>query len=333
MFSGIARLAREGGRLEQKARVEYLELPARRLLNRCAGEKMPFEWTINPYRGCEYGCKYCYARYTHEFMEYRESLDFERKIFAKRFDGAAFAKELRAVKPGQWIAIGTATDPYQPAERRYGVTRGVLEVFRRRGGFRLAITTKSDLIARDAELLREVAAGNQVRVSVTVTTTDARLARLLEPLAPRPELRLGALRTLAEGGIETGVLMSPVMPGINDAPGQLEGVAAAAAQAGARHFGAQPVFLRECALAVFLPFLASEFSRLAESYRRQFRRGAYPRGEFEARLRRQVEELKGRYGWGSGGDAAGPGWGQLGLFDGGLERLGIGGPGRGREDG
>ena len=117
------------GRCEAKARVEYRELAARSLLNRCSGTRMPFDWTINPYRGCEFGCKYCYARYTHEFMELREPEDFERRIFAKEFDAAGFGRELRQVKQGEWVAIGTATDPYQPAERRYGVTRKVLEVF------------------------------------------------------------------------------------------------------------------------------------------------------------------------------------------------------------
>jgi DNA repair photolyase len=315
MFSGIARLAREGGRLEQKARVEYRELPARSLLNRCAGERMPFQWTINPYRGCEYGCKYCYARYTHEFMEYRESEDFERMIFAKQFDAAALARELKAVKAAEWIAIGTATDPYQPAERRYGLTRRVLEVFSRRRGFRLAITTKSDLVERDAALLAEIAAGNQLRVNLTVTTTDERLARLLEPMAPRPGLRLAALAALARGGIDAGVFASPVMPGINDSPRQLEDLARAAAEAGASHFGSQPLFLKDCAKAVFLPFLEQEFPHLAEAYKRHFSRQAYIRGDWAERLKATVEELKRKHGLAGRGGAPAPPWGQMELFN------------------
>ena len=194
---GIARMAQDAKALEAKARVEYRELAARSLLNRCSGTRMPFDWTINPYRGCEFGCKYCYARYTHEFMELREPQDFERRIFAKEFNAAGFGRELRQVKQGEWVAIGTATDPYQPAERRYGLTRKVLEVFARRGGFKLALTTKSDLVSRDAALLAEAGRRNTVRVNVTVTTMDAGLARAMEPMAPRPDLRMGAVKALS----------------------------------------------------------------------------------------------------------------------------------------
>ena len=146
--------------LEEKRRVEYFRLDARSLLNRCSSPHMPFAWTINPYRGCEFGCKYCYARSTHEFMELRAPNDFEERIYAKEFPAEAFRAELKRVGPEESIAIGTATDPYQPAERRYGLTRAILEVFGPLRGYRLSITTKSDLIARDADLLAEIAAGN-----------------------------------------------------------------------------------------------------------------------------------------------------------------------------
>ena len=121
---GIARLASEGESLRQGHEVEYFTLPARSLLNRCTGVRMPFTWTINPYRGCEFACKYCYARYTHEFMEMRDGVDFEQKIYVKQHAANLLRQELRHVKPGEEIAIGTATDPYQPAERRFEVTRG-----------------------------------------------------------------------------------------------------------------------------------------------------------------------------------------------------------------
>jgi len=257
---------------------------------------MPFEWTINPYRGCEFGCKYCYARYTHEFMELRGPLDFERAIFAKEFDERAFSRELRAVKANEWIAIGTATDPYQPAERRYCLTQRVLEMFLRRAGFQLTITTKSDLVARDAALLAEVGARNRVRVGITVTTLDARLARLLEPMAPRPDLRLGAMAALARAGVEVGVAASPVMPGINDSAGSLEAIAKAAQAAGAGNMWAQPVFLKACAQAVFLPFLEERFPHLARAYREHFTKRSYLRGEYETRLRSTVEALRTKYG-------------------------------------
>ena len=182
-------MAAEAPCLEPKRRVEYFELAARSYLARCDSTRVPFRWTINPYRGCEFGCKYCYARYTHEFMELRDPGQFERKIYAKVFNAGHFRSELRSLPLGETIALGTATDPYQPAERRYGVTRKILEVFAATSGLHLGITTKSDLIIRDVELLKEVSRRHYLRVSMTVTTVDADLARLLEPMAPRPDLR------------------------------------------------------------------------------------------------------------------------------------------------
>jgi len=315
MFSGIARLARQGASLEQKARVEYRELPARSLLNRCSGERMPFEWTINPYRGCEFGCKYCYARYTHEFMEYRDAVDFERRIFAKTFDAAAFARELRAVKSEEWIAIGTATDPYQPAERRYGVTRRILEVFARKRGFRVALTTKSDLVAHDAALLAEIAKSNLLRVNMTVTTMDVELARLIEPMAPRPDLRMRALGAISAAGIDTSVFASPVLPGINDSRASLERVAAAAVRAGARRFWAQPLFLKDCAMSVFMPFVEQRFPGLAQAYRDTYGKSAYLRGAYPERIKTMVEQIRAAYGLNSSAPAPAPQWGQLDLFE------------------
>ena len=125
---GIAKLATEGHLLTRKRRVEYRTLPTRKWLNRCDSKRVPFDWTLNPYRGCEFGCKYCYARYTHEFMERWDSTLFETEIYAKDWDPAKFRAELRSVRRGESIALGTATDPYQPAERRFGLTRSALEV-------------------------------------------------------------------------------------------------------------------------------------------------------------------------------------------------------------
>src|SRR6266700_1683029 len=133
---GIARLASQGELLEAKRSVQYFEIAARSILNRTK-PNMPFRWTINPYRGCEFGCKYCYARYAHEFMELRDPLQFERRIFAKRFDATRFADELRRLQQDEVIALGTATDPYQPAERRFRVTHAILETFAHTAGFKL----------------------------------------------------------------------------------------------------------------------------------------------------------------------------------------------------
>src|SRR6516162_3575507 len=136
--------------------VEFVDMPVKQFLNRCDSPRMPFRWTINPYRGCEFGCVYCYARYTHEFLELRDPMDFERRIFVKRQAAEALARNLtRTALGGDQIALGTATDPYQPAERKFGLTRSMLEVFARLGGLNLSITTKSALIARDLDLLQE----------------------------------------------------------------------------------------------------------------------------------------------------------------------------------
>lgn len=267
---GIAKLARESETLEDKARVRYAELPTRCYVTRCSTERMPFAYTINPYRGCEFGCKYCYARYTHEFLELRESEQFENEIFAKAWNAVAFRAELRRIRRGEHLAIGTATDPYQPAERRFGLTRRMLEVLAGERGLRVSVTTKSDLVARDAALLGEVAKRNVLYVHMTVTTLDVRLARLLEPRAPRPDLRLRAVRALAEAGIQAGVFASPILPGMNDEGEGLKALAREAKRCGAVSFGGAPLFLKPCAAKVFLPFVEKEFPGLAARYRDAF---------------------------------------------------------------
>jgi len=268
---GIARLARNGDLLHAKASVQYKELPTRHYISRCSSPRMPFGLTINPYRGCEFGCKYCYARYTHEFMELRESEQFENQIFPKQWDAEQFAAELRKVPKDEHIAIGTATDPYQPAERRFGLTRKMLEVIAEHGGLRLSITTKSDLVARDAELLGKIARRHVLHIHMTVTTLDARLARALEPRAPRPDLRLSAVRRLTEAGVQVGVFCSPILPFFNDDADGICAVAREAKRHGASYFGGSPVFLKPCAAKVFLPFVKKEYPQFAEMYRSRFR--------------------------------------------------------------
>src|SRR5215467_11221167 len=179
---GIARMASEGESIREGHNVEYFTLEAKSLLNRCVSKRqMPFTWTINPYRGCEFGCRYCYARYTHEFMEMRDGMEFEQKIYVKQHAADLLRQELRKVKPGESIALGTATDPYQPAERRFEVTRGILEEFARHHAFELGIVTKSNLVTRDLELLIQVVQSNCLSVHVTITTLNVDLARILEP--------------------------------------------------------------------------------------------------------------------------------------------------------
>jgi DNA repair photolyase len=294
---GIARLAAESPSLEAKNRVEYLDLTSRKFLARCDSPRVPFHWMINPYRGCEFGCKYCYARYSHEFMELRDPLQFERKIFAKHFNAATFREELSRLPLGETIAIGTATDPYQPAERRFLVTRAILEAFASTAGFRIGITTKSDLIARDLDLLRELTRRHYVSVHMTVTTTDRELARLIEPMAPRPDLRFAAVRKLNAGGVRASVFCSPIMPLINDSDPSIDAVARAARGAGARSFGGSVLFLKPCARDVFLPFLEEHFPLLVRRYRERYQRTAFLRGAYPDLIYERVHQIRKRYGF------------------------------------
>jgi len=294
---GIARLAAEGESLRQGHEVEYFTLPVRSLLNRCVSKRqMPFIWTINPYRGCEFACKYCYARYTHEFMEMRDGAEFEQKIFIKQHAAELLRQELRQVKRGEEIAIGTATDPYQPAERRFEVTRAILEEFAQHRGLEIGIVTKSNLVLRDLDLLRRVAEKNRLFVNLTITTVNADLARILEPRAPRPDLRLDALRRLNEGGVDAGVICAPVMPGVTDAPRDLEALVRAVAEAGGKYIFANSLFLKPCSAAVFLPFLEKGFPHLVASYQQRFKERAFLPMAYRKRLSQLMGRLRLKYG-------------------------------------
>ncbi len=294
---GIARLASQGESLREGHNVEYFTLPAKSLLNRCiSGRGMPFTWTINPYRGCEFGCQYCYARYTHEFMEMRDGRQFEQKIYVKQHTSELLRRDLKRVKPGEGIALGTATDPYQPAERRYEVTRSILEEFVRHSGFELGIVTKSNLIVRDLDLLRDVSQNNTLSVHITITTLNTELARILEPRAPRPDLRMDAVRQLSAAGISVGVSCSPVLPGITDSRVDLEAVIRAAAAAGARHIFGGPLFLKPCSAAVFLPFLERSFPRLVENYRARYKERSFLPPSYGKRIAQLIASLRQKYG-------------------------------------
>jgi DNA repair photolyase len=293
---GIARLASAGESLREGHNVEYFTLATKSLLNRCVSNRqMPFTWTINPYRGCEFGCRYCYARYTHEFMEMRDGMEFEQKIYVKQHAAGLLRHELRRVKRDESIALGTATDPYQPAERRYEVTRAILEEFALHRGYELGIVTKSDLVVRDVDLLQRVAQSNKLSIHITITTLDTNLARILEPRAPRPDLRIDAVRTLAKAGLRVGISCSPVVPGITDSPKDLESLIQAAAEAGADYVFANPLFLKPCSAAVFLPFLEQHFPHLAANYHRRYKDRAFLPPAYAKRLSQLVTRLREKY--------------------------------------
>jgi DNA repair photolyase len=298
---GIARLAAESPTLEAKSRVAYFEIQSRSLLNRTK-PGMPFTWTVNPYRGCEFGCKYCYARYTHEFMELGPDA-FEDRIYAKANVAAILRRELRKTPEREGIAIGTATDPYQPAERRFGLTRSILEVLAGERGRAISVTTKSDLIVRDVDVLAAIRERNTLNVNITITTLNTKLARLLEPRAPTPELRLKAVRELAVAGISVGVFPNPILPLITDREAGLDALAKAAKDAGARYFGGGVLFLMPSAQQVFFPFLGAKFPHLLRRYEERYRNNAYLKGAYRDSIRERIHAIREKYGLGAGPQA------------------------------
>ena len=295
---GIARLAAQGEAISEGHQVDYISLENRSLLTRCTSPRVPFYWQINPFRGCEFACKYCYARYTHEFMEMRDGLDFERKIYVKKHTAWLLRQELRQVRPGQSIAIGTATDPYQPAERKFGITRAVMEEFARHEGLSLGLVTKSDLIVRDLDLLQQISARNRFSIHMTITTTKTDLARILEPRAPRPDLRFKAVKKLVAAGISTSVNCAPVLPGITDSLKDLESVVHAAAAAGAKSVAAIPLFLKPCSAKIFIPFLQEHFPDLVSFYKERYADRAFLPVDYQRRISTLVNKLCRRHGIG-----------------------------------
>ncbi|MBM3527181.1 MAG: PA0069 family radical SAM protein [Alphaproteobacteria bacterium] len=249
---GRGTLSNASGRYEPFARVVFddgwrslEELPpfattvavdsARKIVTRNNSPDISFDRSINPYRGCEHGCVYCFARPTHAFMGLSPGLDFESKLFVKPDAPALLERELSA--PGyepRTIAIGTNTDPYQPIERKHKVMRGILEVLER-AGHPVGIVTKSALVLRDLDILARMAERNLVKVAISVTTLDAGLARTMEPRAPTPSRRFATIRQLADAGVPVGVMVAPVIPAINDA--DIERILDAAAFAGAKTAG------------------------------------------------------------------------------------------------
>jgi len=278
--------------------VEFLEMPVRHILNRCDSPRMPFRWTINPYRGCEFGCVYCYARYTHDFLDLRDPMDFERKIFVKRMAADVLARTLSRTPIGtDAIALGTATDPYQPAERKYGLTRSMLEIFANLSGLDLSITTKSSLIVRDLALLTKINRRSKLSVNFSLITLDRKLQRVLEPRAPRPGLRLRALFELARAGIRCNVLMMPMIPGLTDDPAAIENVIRAARRANASGIWWRSLFLKPAAARRFIPFVKDRFPHLAGRIDMFYAHAEYVPQAYDDRLRRIFNRIRERYGF------------------------------------
>src|SRR3984957_87637 len=314
-LAGLARLAAEAKHADDGHLIEFKAIKSRSLLNKTFSRRRHmFELSINPFRGCEFGCKYCFARYTHEFLEPAPiatvpkgtydvpqqswALKFEREIYLKENAAWLLEQELRKIGPEHPIAMGTATDPYQPIERRVGITRSILEVFAQKSGYSLGIITKSSLIVRDIDLLQRIAERNTLRVHHTITTTDAALARKMEPRAPRPDLRFAALRKLRHAGITAGVLCSPLLPGINDSSQSLDAVASRAAAAGTSFFAANPLFLKSCSRPTWMQFVREHFPALAPEYARRYAHADFADAAYKKQMSAQVKSVCKKYGIG-----------------------------------
>jgi DNA repair photolyase len=302
--------------LDERLRgTRFVSLAPQRVLNPPSQTGMDF-WSLNPYVGCEFGCSYCYARYAHryvverahdagkltdaEFADYRGPHGweaFERRIFVKEQILGALEADLRRLPSGQTVVIGTATDPYQPAERRFRITRAVLERLARCEGLSVGIITKSPLVARDVDVLRRLQQHNALEVYVSLITVDVGLVRTLEARSPLPAVRLRGLAKLTAAGLSAGLIVAPVLPGITDDVPHLEALFAAAREAGARFLHAGPLRLYPAIRDRFLPLLDERFPHLAARYRAAFAtRSSAPRAYARA-LSRRIRRLQARFGF------------------------------------
>ncbi len=240
-----------------RVKTRYLDDTSRSAVATNNSPDIGFDVSINPYRGCEHGCSYCYARPTHEYLGFSAGLDFERVILVKRDAARLLEERLRSPKwKPQVIAISGVTDPYQPIERKLGITRSVLEALAR---FRnpVGLITKNELVTRDIDVLAEMAAWNGASVSLSVTTLDEGLRAKLEPRTSTITNRLRAIRRLAEAGVPVGVNVAPIIPGLTDH--EVPEILAAAAEAGARHAGYTVLRLPGAVAQVFEEWLESNY--------------------------------------------------------------------------
>ena len=299
--------------LDQRQRgTRFLSLGSRSVLNSPASTGMGF-WSINPYVGCEFGCTYCYARDTHRYAVERAErrdgepaaedvlppwLAFEKRILVKTDIAERLIRTLDPSKLGDdSLVIGTATDPYQPAERLYRLTRKVLEVLTGFRGLRIGIISKSPLVTRDIDVLQRLSARNEVTVNVSIATLDPRLARRLELRSPVPSARIRGLARLSAAGIHAGLLLAPIVPGVSDDREGLLRLMAAAKEAGARYVIGSALRLGPAARHRFLPHLAREFPNLAERYRNHYGEREGVSREYQEALTRRLDRLQRELGF------------------------------------
>ncbi len=254
----------------------FYEVRAKSALNRVPrASRVPFPWTVNPYRGCSHACTYCFARPTHEYLEFDAGRDFEKEIVVKVNVPEVLRRELaRPAWQREHIAMGTNTDPYQWVEGRYKLMRGIWEVLRDFAN-PCSILTKSPLLLRDLDLMKEVAAVADLSACLSVPTLDEKAWRATEPHTPHPRARLEAVGELNRAGIPTGILIAPLMPGINDDPAQVERIIELATENGAVSIGGNTLFLRGSVRRIFMDWLRSERPDLVPRYEKLYARGAY----------------------------------------------------------
>lgn len=280
----------------------FYEVRARSIINKVpSASRMPFEWTVNPYRGCSHACRYCFARRTHEYLDLDSGADFDTKIVVKVNAPDLVRKELRAPRwAGSHVAMGTNVDPYQRAEGRYRLMPGIIDALREaRNPF--SILTKGTLVLRDLDLLRAARRVTDVSVSVSVGFVDEALWRQVEPGTPAPRARLGVCRTLTDAGIGCGVLMAPILPCLTDSPDHLEAAVAEIADAGARSVSPIVLHLRPGAREWYLAWLQRDHPHLVPRYQELYRGGAYAPKAYQRGISAQVAALARRYGVGAAG--------------------------------
>ncbi|CAM5335023.1 Rv2578c family radical SAM protein [Streptomyces pilosus] len=279
--------------------ITFHEIRARSIVNRVPGaSRMPFEWTVNPYRGCTHACVYCFARKTHSYLDLDTGLGFDSQIVVKVNAPELLRHRLSSRGwQGEHIAMGTNVDCYQRAEGRYRLMPGILAALRDHAN-PFSILTKGTLILRDLPLLRQAAEVTDVGISVSVGFTDETLWRTVEPGTPAPERRLDVVRTLAGHGIGCGVLMAPVIPFLSDRPDQLRATVRAVAAAGATSVTPLVLHLRPGAREWFMSWLARHHPHLTGRYERLYADGAYAPKWYQRQITRQVHELAEEYGIG-----------------------------------
>ncbi|MEV6784244.1 Rv2578c family radical SAM protein [Streptomyces sp. NPDC051098] len=279
--------------------ITFHEVRARSILNRVPGaSRMPFEWTVNPYRGCSHACVYCFARKTHSYLDLDTGLGFDSQIVVKINAPDLLRRQLASRQwAGAHVAMGTNVDCYQRAEGRYRLMPGIISALRDRAN-PFSILTKGTLILRDLDLLVQAAEVTDVGISVSVGFIDETLWRTVEPGTPAPERRLDVVRTLTDHGIGCGVLMAPVIPFLGDRPDQLRATVKAIAASGATSVTPLVLHLRPGAREWFMAWVAEHHPHLVRRYERLYAEGAYAPKWYQRRITRHVHELAAEFGIG-----------------------------------